>query len=147
MYAQLKPTAQKPKCLVIEDSVFDQRMIQRMIRGSGVDAEVVFASTLSAARRILARHRFSMILCDNNLPDGNGTDFAQKLSNDPGYFDTPIVIVSGWPSPFMWAKAKAAGLPIIDKNDQLQARLAQFFQRRFGGRSSVEVGTRPRLLN
>lgn len=147
MYAQMKPTAQKPKCLVIEDSVFDQRMIQRMIRGSGVEIEVTFASTLDAARRILARHRFSMILCDNNLPDGNGADFAQNLSNDPQYFDTPIVIVSGWPSPFMWAKAKAAGLPIIDKNDQLQARLAQFFKRRFGGRSGLQMQPRPQLLN
>lgn len=147
MNAQLKSTVQKPKCLVIEDSTFDQRMIQRMIRGAGVDAEVLFASTLSAARRSLAQHRFSMILCDNNLPDGNGTDFAQQLSNDPGYYDTPIVIVSGWPSPFMWAKAKAAGLPIIDKNDQLQARLAEFFRRRFGRRAGMNTGPRPKLLN
>ncbi|WP_306114803.1 MULTISPECIES: response regulator [unclassified Roseovarius] len=147
MYAQLKQTVQKPKCLVIEDSVFDQRMIQRMIRGAGVDADVLFASSLEAARRILATHRFSMILCDNNLPDGNGTDFAQTLSNDPGYFDIPIVIVSGWPSPFMWAKAKAAGLPIIDKNDQLQAKLAEFFRRRFGRGTTFGPRPKPKLIN
>lgn len=147
MYAQLNQTVERPKCLVIEDSVFDQRMIQRMIHGTGINAEVLFAGTLDAARRILATHRFSMILCDNNLPDGNGTDFAQTLSTDPGYFDTSIAIVSGWPSPFMWAKAKAAGLPIIDKNDQLQTRLAEFFRRRLGRGTTLGAHPKPKLIN
>ena len=69
-----------------------------------------------------------MILCDNNLPDGNGTSFAGTLVEDPAYRNTRIVIISGWPSPFMWAKARAAGLQVIDKNDHAQTKLVKLFR-------------------
>ena len=73
-----------------------------------------------------------MVLCDNNLPDGNGTDFAQTLASDPRFFGTAIVIVSGWPSPFMWAKAREAGLQIIDKNEQMRQTLVDAFKKHLG---------------
>ncbi|MFD1156555.1 response regulator [Roseovarius aestuarii] len=118
------------RCLVIEDSQHDQLMIKRAIASAGVDAAVDVADTLDEARHFLTAKRYSIILCDNSLPDGNGADFAQELADEPKYRNTSIVIVSGWPSPFMWAKAKAAGLRVIDKNDQPQAKLSQVFKRR-----------------
>ncbi|MEO3417221.1 response regulator [Roseovarius sp. CAU 1744] len=142
-----KPMGQNQTCLVIEDSLFDQRLIERTLRASGVEAELVFAGTLQAARQALATQKFSMILCDNNLPDGNGTDFAQQLANDPSYFNTTIVIVSGWPSPFMWDKANAAGLQIIDKNDEIRIKLAEVFRRRLGRKRMASPRPRQRLLN
>lgn len=120
------------RCLVIEDNLFDQKTIERMIRSSQVSAIVEFATTLSAARRALALNHFDMVLCDNNLPDGNGTDFAQTLAGDPRFFGTAIVIVSGWPSPFMRAKAREAGLQIIDKNEQMRQTLVDAFKKHLG---------------
>ena len=124
--------AQKMNCLVIEDSLFDQKMIKRAVAGARIEADLAFADTLDAARHALASNRFSIILCDNNLPDGNGSDFAQELSREPKFRDASIVIISGWPSPFMWAKARAAGLQVIDKNDQPQIKLLEIFKRKLG---------------
>lgn len=123
MQAQRQPVTEMTRCLVIEDNLLDQKMIQRSFAGARVSVELEFATTLRAAQRLLATNRFSIILCDNNLPDGNGTDFAKELAEDPKYRGVRIVIVSGWPSPFMWDKAKMAGLQVIDKNDQPQVKL------------------------
>ena len=129
----------KMNCLVIEDSLFDQKMIRRAIAAARVEADLAFADTLDAARHALASNRFSIILCDNNLPDGNGSDFAHELSREPKFRDAAIIIISGWPSPFMWAKAKAAGLQIIDKNDQPQIKLLEVFQRKVGQRPTAKT--------
>ncbi len=133
MQAQLKQSPpSRNRCLIIEDTFLDQKMIKRAIASAHVDADVEIADTLDAARRALATGPYSVILCDNNLPDGNGTDFAQQLASDPGYRNTSIVIVSGWPSPFMWAKAKAAGLQIIDKNDDPHVKLRAILKCKLG---------------
>ena len=132
MQAQRMPVTAQTRCLVIEDNLFDQKMIQRTLSCASAEIELDFATTLATARRFLALHHYAVILCDNNLPDGNGTDFAQDLANNAKYNDTRIVIVSGWPSPFMWAKAKAAGLQVVDKNDQPQVKLMQIIRQRFG---------------
>lgn len=122
--------APKLKCLVIEDSLFDQKMIERTIAGARIDADLAFVGSLHAARNALVKQSFAIILCDNNLPDGNGAEFAFELARIPKLRHTDIVIVSGWPSPFMWAKARAVGLQIIDKNDQPQARLIEIFNQK-----------------
>ena len=134
------------RCLVIEDSLFDQKIIQRMVHNAQVDAIVEFTTTLGAARRALALNHFDMVLCDNNLPDGNGTEFAQQLAHDPRFFDTAIIIVSGWPSPFMWAKARDAGLQIIDKNDQMHQKLCSAFKKHLG-ETLDPYSHRPEFLN
>ena len=122
--------AQQMRCLVIEDSSHDQKVIKRAIAGTAMAVQCEFATTLGAAKTALGSYRFPVILCDNNLPDGSGLEFALELVDQPAYRNTTIAIISGWPSPFMWAKAKAAGLQIIDKNDQPQIRLVEIFKRR-----------------
>lgn len=121
---------QKLSCLVIEDNLFDQKMISRAAQCARIDVEFKFAHTLDEARDALTANMFAIILCDNNLPDGNGADFILELAQAPEYHGTTIVIVSGWPSPFMWAKARAAGIQIIDKNDQPQVRLMDVFSQK-----------------
>lgn len=129
MYAISRQLSKTMKCLVIEDSIVDQKIVRRAILGAHPDAEIDVVDTLEAAQHALNARPYSMILCDNNLPDGNGAEFAEALAHDPVYRNTPIVIVSGWPSPFMWAKAKAAGIQVIDKNDQMMQRLRQLVNR------------------
>ncbi len=123
---------QKLSCLVIEDSLFDQKMVKSAVASARIDTEFTFADTLDAARLALAENRYSVILCDNSLPDGNGTDFAQELSSEPKNRNTVIVIFTGWPSPFMWAKARVAGLQVIDKNNKPHIKLIEVFKRATG---------------
>lgn len=120
------------RCLVLEDSAHDQEMIRRAMRGARLDAEIDFVSTIETARKALSECRYSAILCDNSLPDGSGSEFANQLAGDPDLSDVPIVIVSGWPSPFMWDKAHAAGLCVIDKTDDPMRKLRDFFRESVG---------------
>ncbi len=104
------------KCLIIEDSQFDQRMMTRVISKSYEQMKVEVAATLQSAREALARGGVSLILLDNNLPDGIGANFALELASDPGFSSIPVIMVSDWPTPFMWEKAASAGvLYVVNK--------------------------------
>lgn len=103
-------------CLIIEDSEFDQLMMSRVIGRLRGRMRVKVASSLQAAREALAQGRVSLILLDNNLPDGIGANFAMELASDPNHSRTPVIMVSDWPTPFMWEKAAAAGvLYVVNK--------------------------------
>tara|TARA_R110002049_G_scaffold185803_2_gene354095 strand:- start:735 stop:1157 length:423 start_codon:yes stop_codon:yes gene_type:complete len=103
-------------CLIIEDSEFDQLMMSRVIGRLRGRMRVKVASSLQAAREALAQGEVSLILLDNNLPDGIGANFAMELASDPNHSRTPVIMVSDWPTPFMWEKAAAAGvLYVVNK--------------------------------
>ena len=120
------------RCLVLEDSAHDQEMIRRAMRGARLEAEVDFVSTIALARKALTQGRYSAIVCDNSLPDGSGSEFASELAGQSELSNVPIAIVSGWPSPFMWDKARAAGLCLIDKTDDPMRKLRDFFRESTG---------------
>ena len=105
-------------CLIIEDSNFDQKMMERVVRRMDDGFDVQIVPTLSDARRVLAEQPASIILLDNNLPDGKGANFALELSKDKNLSDIPVIIVSDWPSPFMWQKAQLAGVSsVVNKSE------------------------------
>lgn len=120
------------RVLVLEDNLNDQDMIRRAMRRVYPDAQINFVTTISGARQSLQQNRFNAILCDNSVPDGMGSDFARELAREPRYIGTPIALISGWPSPFMWDKARQAGLKVIDKTDNPMAKLHDFFRKCFG---------------
>lgn len=104
--------------LIIEDSLFDQRMIQRVLATALNPEQVSAVTTLEDARDLLELHAVSLILLDNNLPDGKGADFVLELARHPEWKDIPVIIVSDWPSPFMWQKARLAGVSrVVNKSD------------------------------
>ncbi|MEQ6203148.1 response regulator [Sulfitobacter sp. HNIBRBA2951] len=103
-------------CLIVEDSEFDQAMMTRVVGRSHGKMHVEVASTLESARAALDAGQVSLILLDNNLPDGIGANFALELASDPKHAATPVIMVSDWPTPFMWEKAASAGvLYVVNK--------------------------------
>ena len=115
-------------CLIIEDSKFDQLKMKRMISRSLSGMQVYVAATLREARQTLAKYPVSMILLDNRLPDGLGADFAVELSTLGGFSHVTVVMVSDWPSPFMWEKAATAGvLHVVNKSEFGQHYLIDAF--------------------
>lgn len=103
-------------CLIVEDSAFDQQMMARVVGRAGPKMNVKVAATLQSARRALAAGKISLILLDNNLPDGIGAEFAIELAADPELANIPVIMVSDWPTPFMWQKAASAGvLYVVNK--------------------------------
>lgn len=103
-------------CLIVEDSQFDQQMMTRVVSRSQGKMKVQVAATLQSAREALAAGAISLILLDNNMPDGLGAEFAIELASNPKLSSIPVIMVSDWPTPFMWEKAASAGvLYVVNK--------------------------------
>ena len=108
--------ARQATCLIVEDSAFDSEKLTRVIGKSAGKMRVEVAATLRSARLALSRGDIALILLDNNLPDGLGADFAIELSRNARLADIPVIMISDWPSPFMWEKAASAGvLHVLNK--------------------------------
>jgi len=109
-------------CLIVEDSAFDQQMMARVVGRAGPKMNVKVAATLQSASRALAAGKISLILLDNNLPDGIGAEFAIELAADPELTNIPVIMVSDWPTPFMWQKAASAGVLYVVNNAEFGVR-------------------------
>jgi response regulator of citrate/malate metabolism len=111
-------TQAPPACLIVEDSTFDQVKMTRIIHRNMSDTQIYVATTLREARQTLAKYPVSVILLDNHLPDGLGADFAIELAELKVFSHIAVVMVSDWPTPFMWAKAATAGvLHVVNKSE------------------------------
>lgn len=103
-------------CLIIEDSEFDSTRMERIVNKSLGSIPIEVAKTLDAARTRLLEGQMDLILLDNNLPDGLGANFVLELAQDSELAKIPVIMVSDWPSPFMWDKAASAGvLYVVNK--------------------------------
>lgn len=94
-------------CLLVEDSEFDQHRVTRMLKGAG-PVDLIIATTLAEAGSLLQKQRFDLVILDNALPDGLGVDFAMGIRRLEQFRNLPVIIVSDFPSPFMYDKAMAA---------------------------------------
>ncbi|XDA98562.1 response regulator [Sulfitobacter sp. LCG007] len=115
-------TAVRPQtvrnCLIIDDSDFDRRRLSRMVKRGFPDFTVSCAATLAEARGFLVTHGATLILLDNQLPDGVGANFALELASDIRFCRTPVILVTDFASPFMYDKAQKAGVAhIVAKSD------------------------------
>lgn len=116
------PAYRHGSCLIVEDSAFDRLRMIRVVNRSVRKMRVQVADTLQSARRTLAQQDISLILLDNNLPDGLGADFVQELAKDPRLASIPVIMVSDWPSPFMWEKAASAGVAYVLNKTEFDGR-------------------------
>ncbi|MFK7871174.1 MAG: response regulator [Roseobacter sp.] len=117
-----KPAAPKGKntatCLIVEDSSFDQEKLRRIMQHSFPEMQIEVAATIERARGKMAEHNVTVILLDNSLPDGTGANYAIELRDEPAFKNIPIIMVSDWPTPFMFNKAEQAGVKhVVNKSD------------------------------
>lgn len=118
MYRNAARKRQPTTCLIVEDSAFDQERMRRILMRSFQDMSVIVVATLEDARTIVETSPVSLILLDNDMPDGQGANFAVELSTMPHLAHIPVIMVSDWPSPFMFHKAEMAGvLHVVNKAD------------------------------
>lgn len=109
-------------CLIVEDSEFDSEKMTRIMNRTVNTMKVAVASTLQSARQALLNSDTTLILLDNNLPDGLGANFAQELACDERLAKIPVIMVSDWPSPNMWQKAASAGVFYVVNKSEFDAR-------------------------
>ncbi len=108
--------------LVIEDSAADREMFRRVLRQvCPGDVQVSFAHDLATGREGLDEHRVVLIILDNVLPDGRGSDFMSELAKHKTWHKIPVLMVSDWPTPFMFDKARNARAKAILSKDDFRA--------------------------
>jgi DNA-binding NtrC family response regulator len=76
------------KILVVDDEPIIVKSIGDALRLKRYSVST--AETLAKAERLLKRDTFDVLLLDENLPDGKGTDLLERLSNEP---NKPLVIM------------------------------------------------------
>lgn len=97
-------------CLIVDDVEFDRRMMRRVMAKYCPEIPLIVARNLGEARARLRSENVSILFLDNALPDGMGVDFLSELSGDKTLKTVPVIMVSDFPSPFMYAKARAANV-------------------------------------
>ena len=117
----MEENGRDPICLVVEDSEFDRRLIARSIRKAGLRYRVRAAHDLASARGVFGHPDVTALVLDNSLPDGRGVDLAMRHAGDPWFIRLVKVLVTDAPSPFMWEKARSAGVEQVLMKSEISA--------------------------
>ena len=71
----------RPRAFVIEYDVQTQRLLAELIASKGM--EPIPFTRISSARRALAERPPSVMVVDDDMPDGRGAELVQELREDP----------------------------------------------------------------
>lgn len=82
------------RILVVEDDADLRAHIVRHLRQGLPDATIEDAPDLDHARRMLERTRYTHVLSDNHLPDGEGLDLLARLSRE--HPETARILMTGF---------------------------------------------------
>lgn len=87
------PSVDGPRALICEDDEDVARFLEELLRTEGLHCDV--GMTAAAARDLLARHTYRLMLLDLALPDMDGLRFLQELRAQAGTRELPVIVVSG----------------------------------------------------
>ncbi len=82
----------KPQVLIVDDSLTVRMDLQETFGSAGFTT--MACGTLGEARKALAEQRFSLVVLDVLMPDGDGIDLLRELKNAPATATLPIILLS-----------------------------------------------------
>jgi CheY-like chemotaxis protein len=112
----------RPKILLVDD---DQAVLRVLASGLGRDYELSFASDAVTAVSVARRERPDLIVLDYRLPGGDGALVIDRLRTFGDLAYIPIVLMSGWESPWSWEQLLELELAFIPKPFELDALKAE----------------------
>lgn len=80
------------RVLIVEDSLTVRMDLHEALESIGID--VASCATLGEARSMLAEKRFSLVILDMNLPDGEGLDLLKEIRQSAALSDTKVMLLS-----------------------------------------------------
>lgn len=121
--------AWKPRVFVVDDDPSTLELLCEIARDAGwaVDGFV----RLTEVRRTLRHVTPSLVILDDDLPDGLGGDFAHELRDDPGMAGIPVLVCTA-AHPMRQAEI-GAWAPVVSKPFDL-AEIERFLAAAAGAR-------------
>jgi HAMP domain-containing protein/CheY-like chemotaxis protein/signal transduction histidine kinase len=94
-FAKIQGFLERPNrsLLVVEDNEQQRQAIVELI-GEG-DVEIAAVGTGEEALQLLRERRFDCMVLDLGLPDMSGFDFINRMKNELGVTDVPIIVYTG----------------------------------------------------
>ena len=80
--------------LLLDDSAFDRRRIQRMTDGLGLDIAFDSVPSISALSQMLERQSFDLIMLDFRLPEGDGFEALEVVRANALNRDAATVMIT-----------------------------------------------------
>ncbi|HZE99060.1 MAG TPA: response regulator [Planctomycetota bacterium] len=81
------------RILHVEDNPTDVELIGHALRRGGLDVEIMNVTSLGECERLLEREKFDAIICDYNLPSGDGLEVLAAVRKRDS--EIPFLLVSG----------------------------------------------------
>lgn len=88
------PDTAIPHILIVDDSEDDFALLSRHVRKRWKTARLTHSPSRQELERLVAEHRFDLVLCDHSMPDMDSTQ-ARDIMRALGC-DAPVIICSGW---------------------------------------------------
>lgn len=102
--------------LVVDDSAVMRAMIIKTLRLSGVPlSEIYQAPNGKEALGVVEAHWIDLALVDLNMPVMSGEEFIDKLKENPGTENLPVIVVSTEGSQTRIAKLQKQGVAFVHK--------------------------------
>lgn len=89
--------SEKTPVLVVDDSLTTRMLEKSILESAGYEVDV--ASSGEEGLELAERKRFSLILCDVEMPGIDGFTFVQRIRSHPRLRDTPTILVTSRAAP------------------------------------------------
>jgi CheY-like chemotaxis protein/signal transduction histidine kinase/HAMP domain-containing protein len=86
-------TPRRKRLLIVEDNPAEQLSIRELLGYDDID--VVATATGSEALNLVEKESFDCVVLDLRLPDMTGFDILERLRDNPGVRDLPVVVFTG----------------------------------------------------
>lgn len=117
--------AQQPLVLFVDDEEDLCTLMQMMLSRMGIETHVAYR--LSQARKMLLEHQYDVCFTDLNLPDGNGLELVEEISQQ--YPQLPIAVLTAYGNmDIAIAALKAGAFDFVSKPIK-QTHLEQLLQK------------------
>ena len=92
----IRDRAEAPVLFVVDDDIPTLELLRDVARASGWNS--VGFTRLTALRAALDRRLPTMLIVDDDLPDGRGGDLARDLRTDPRLEGVPLLVCTAAPA-------------------------------------------------
>ena len=120
-----------PVLYIVDDDVATLELLREIALDAGWDARGF--TRLAPLRNALGSEKPSLLVLDDDLPDGRGGDLAREVRQDPRLADVPLIVCTA-AHPARQAEINRWA-PVVSKPFDL-GQIEHFFAEAVGGRDS-----------